>query len=234
MKAIFEREIAEYFNTLVGYVFIASFMFFSGLLFTVNNIWTLSSDFNVTLYNCIYVFMLTSPILTMKLLAEERKTKRDQLLFTVDVSLSSIVLGKFLAAVCVFLITICCTAVYPIILFILGSVSFAMILNGYLGFILIGMVFISIGVFMSSMVENQLSAAVGTYAILFLLLCLDLFTMLINNSLVIEVLQWFSIFERFDPYQFGTFSLASGVYYLSITFIFLSISVVTMRYRRLG
>ena len=232
MIAVFGREWIEYFKTLLGYVFIAAFMFLAGVFFVVNNIHPLDADFNTTLNDCIYVFMLTSPLLTMRLLSEEKKTKRDQLLLTSSISLPSIVIGKFFSAVSVFAITCIITFVNPIILFFLGSPTFSLILNGYLGFFLIGVAFISVGVFVSALTENQLSAAVGTYGCLLLFLTLDLLISQIRIPWIATVLQWFSLFRRFKPFQYGSFSVSSTVYYIIFIIVFIVLTILVMEKRR--
>lgn len=233
MRATFMREFQEYFNTMLGYVFVSAFLFLAGVFFSVNNINALSAEFNTTLNDCIYVFLLTSPLLTMKLLSEEKKTKRDQLLLTAKTSLTSIIAGKFLAALSVFFVTLCCTLIYPVILFIYGSISVPLIVNGYVGFFLLGMAFISVGMFASSITESQLTSAICTYGILLLFLCMDLIVSKVHVGALASFLQWFSLFERFKTYQYGTFSIASVIYYVSFSFVFQSLSIAVMRYRRL-
>lgn len=232
MRATFEREFQEYFNTMLGYVFVSAFLFLAGVFFSVNNINELSAEFNTTLNDCIYVFLLTSPLLTMKLLSEEKKTKRDQLLMTTKTSLSFIIVGKFLAALSVFAVTLCFTLIYPIILLIYGTISVPLIVNGYIGFFFLGMAFIAVGMFASSITESQLTAAICTYGILLFLLCLDLIISKIHIEAVTSFLQWFSLFERFKPYQYGTFGIASVIYYISFSVVFLSLSIAVMKYRR--
>ena len=233
MKATFDREFQEYFRTMLGYVFVSAFLFLAGIFFSVNNINALDADFNTTLNDCIYVFMMTSPLLTMKLLSEEKKTKRDQLLLTSKTPLTSIIVGKFLAALAVFGVTLCCTLIYPVILFFYGSISIPLIVNGYIGFFFLGMAFIAVGVFASSITESQLTSAICTYGILLLFLCLDLIISRVHVGFIAAFLEWFSLFGRFETYQYGTFSTASIVYYLSFSFVFLSLSVAVMKYRRL-
>ncbi|MGE5494799.1 MAG: hypothetical protein ACM3S4_05815 [Burkholderiales bacterium] len=232
MSAVFHRELKDYFNTMLGYVFIGSFLFLSGILFTVNNILALNAEFNTTLNDCIYVFMLVVPLLTMRLIAEEKKTKRDQLLLTSSLTLPAIILGKYLAAVCVFAITLCFTLVYPIILLMLGNPPVLMIINGYLGFFLIGAAFIAVGVLISTLTENQLSAAVATYGILLLFLTLDFLIAQVRSPFINTVLQWFSLFRRFEPYQFGTFSISSTIYYIAFSAVFVSLSTMMLERRR--
>lgn len=233
MRVTFVREFQEYFNTMLGYVFVSAFLFLAGVFFSVNNINALSAEFNITLNDCIYVFMLTSPLLTMKLLSEEKKSKRDQLLMTAKTPLSSIIAGKFLAALSVFAVTLCCTLIYPVILRMYGSISIPLIFNGYIGFFLLGTAFISVGMFASSITESQLTSAICTYGILLLFLCMDLLISKVHIGAAASFLQWFSLFERFKSYQYGTFGAASVVYYLSFSFVFLSLSIVVMKYRRL-
>ncbi len=232
MSAVFQRELMDYFRTPLGYVFVGAFLFLSGIMFTVDNILKLNAEFNTTLNDCIYVFMLTAPLLTMRLISEEKKTRRDQLLLTSGLSLFSIVFGKYLAALCVFAAALLFTGVYPVILFALGSPALLLILNGYLGFFLIGAAFIAVGVFVSTLTENQLSAAVGTYGILLLFLTLDLLIAQVRISWLSAVLQWFSIFRRFSPYQYGSFSVSSAVYYLLFICVFLFLSIMVMERRR--
>jgi ABC-2 type transport system permease protein len=232
MIAVWSRECLEYFKTMLGYVFIATFLFLSGIFFVVGNIMPLDSDFNTTLNSCIYVFMMTSPLLTMRLLSEERKTKRDQLLLTSSLSTVSIVLGKFLSALCVFAVACALTFVYPAILIIFGTPSLPLILNGYVGFFLIGASFTAVGIFASALTENQLAAAGGTYGFLLLFLTLDHMIGRVKIGRLADVLQWFSLFRRFAPYQFGSFSLSSTVYYLLFSALFVAFGVVAMEYRR--
>lgn len=234
MRATFVREFEEYFNTMLGYVFVSAFLFLAGVFFSVNNINALDAQFNTTLNDCIYVFLITSPLLTMKLLSEEKKTKRDQLLMTVYTPLSSIMIGKFLAALAVFAVTLGCTLVYPVILCIYGSVSAPLIVNGYIGFFFLGMSFIAVGMFASSITESQLTSAICTYGILLLFLCMDLVISRIHIGAVASFLRWFSVFERFKQYQYGTFGIASMIYYLLFSLVFLCLSIAVMGYRRRG
>jgi ABC-2 type transport system permease protein len=216
---------------MLGYVFIAAFLFLAGIFFAVGNILPLDADFNTTLSNCVYVFMTTSPLLTMRLLSEEKKTKRDQLLLTSGLSYTSIVFGKFLAAMCVFAAACALTFVYPIILLALGSPALLPILNGYFGFLLIGASFISVGVFVSALTESQLAAAVGTYGFLLLFLTLDLLISRVRVGWIAVALRWFSLFRRFSPYQFGSLSVSSIVYYIVFSALFLSFSALALEKR---
>ncbi|MDR3354202.1 MAG: ABC transporter permease [Synergistaceae bacterium] len=231
MTAVFRRECLEYFKTMLGYVFIAAFLFLAGAAFAAGNILPLDAEFNATLNNCVYVFMITSPLLTMRLLSEEKKTKRDQLLLTSGLSIAEIVLGKFFSALFVFAVTCALTSVYPIVLFVFGAPDLPLILNGYLGFFLLGSAFISVGMFVSALTENQLTAAIGAYGFLLLFLTLDLLIAKVKVGPISTMLHWFSLFRRFAPYRFGSFSVSSTIYYLVFSAAFLAFSILAMEKR---
>lgn len=233
MKATFVREFQEYFRTMLGYVFVGAFLFLTSVFFAVNNISAQNADFNTTLNDCIYVFILTAPLLTMKLLADEKRTRRIQLLMTTRTPMSSVIVGKYLAALAVFAVALCCTVIYPITLSIYGTVSPLLILNGYLGFFLLGAAFLAVGIFASAITESQLTAAICTYGFLIAFLCLDMIISRIHVGFITRVLEWFSLFQRFQTFQYGTLSIASVVYYLAFSFVFVFLSISVMAFRRL-
>ena len=170
MKAIYKREIKMYFNSMIGYVFIAFFVLITAIYFSIQNILVLSPDFQNILSNVIMMFLILGPMLTMRLLSEEKNKKTDQLLLTAPVSIPSIVLGKYFAAVTVFLISLLITGIFPIILAFFGTVAVAQIIGTYIGFFLLGSAFIAVGLWVSSITDNQIVSAVATFAAIFLLL----------------------------------------------------------------
>ena len=173
MLAIMKKEFFTYFKSMTGYIFMASLLFFVGLFFVLNNLMSMSPQYNGVLSNITFVFMLIVPILTMRLLAEEAKQKTDQLLLTSPISLIEIVLGKYLGAVSVLLITLLITFIYPIILSTMGPVTWGEVIGGYIGFFLFGCALISVGLFISSLTDNQVVAAVVTFTSLLLLWFID-------------------------------------------------------------
>ena len=170
MKAIYKREIKMYFNSMIGYVFIAFFVLITAIYFSIQNIVVLSPDFQNILSNVIMMFLILGPMLTMRLLSEEKNKKTDQLLLTAPVSIPSIVLGKYFAAVTVFLISLLITGIFPVILAFFGTVAVAQIIGTYIGFFLLGSAFIAVGLWVSSITDNQIVSAVATFAAIFLLL----------------------------------------------------------------
>lgn len=170
MKAIYKREIKMYFNSMIGYVFIAFFVLITAIYFSIQNILVLSPDFQNILSNVIMMFLILGPMLTMRLLSEEKNKKTDQLLLTAPVSIPTIVLGKYFAAVTVFLISLLITGIFPVILAFFGTVAVAQIIGTYIGFFLLGSAFIAVGLWVSSITDNQIVSAVATFAAIFLLL----------------------------------------------------------------
>lgn len=231
MWAVYRREVKSYFLSPLGYVIVGFFLFVSGFFFTINNIFTMHSSFSVVLGNTSFLFMMLVPILTMRLFSEEKKTKTDQMLITSPLSLTAIVVGKYLAAVSVFLVMLGFSFVYPVILLILGQPSIGEIVTGYIGFFLMGCTFISIGLFISSLAENRFAAAAFTFGILLLLWAIDWVVPNINSTAVAAALEWISVFKRLTGFMMGVLSPASIVYYLSFSslFVFLTIRVIEKR-----
>lgn len=173
MKAIYKREIKMYFSSMIGYVFIAFFVLITAVYFSLQNILSLSPDFQYVFSSVIMMFLILAPMLTMRLLSEEKKQRTDQMLLTSPISIPAIVLGKYLAAVTVFLISLVITGIFPVILSFFGTVAVAQILGSYIGFFLLGSAFIAVGLWISSITDNQIVSAVATFVAVFLLLMVE-------------------------------------------------------------
>lgn len=169
MKAIYKRELSSYFNTMIGYVFIAFLVAFTGIYFMAYNLSYGYPYFSYVLTGTLFVFLIAIPVLTMRSFAEDRKNKTDQLLLTAPVSLTKVVLGKYLAMVTILLIPCVIYLAFPLIIKAQGT---AYIRSDYLSillFFLLGCVYISIGIFISSLTESTIIAAIGTMGILVIL-----------------------------------------------------------------
>lgn len=173
MAAIFKREMKMYFSSMIGYVFTAFFVLVTAIYFSLQNILSLSPQFENVFNSVIMMFLILAPILTMRLLSEETKQKTDQLLLTSPVSVVGVVLGKFFAAVTVFIIALVITMLFPLILSFYGSIAVAQIIGSYIGFFLLGSSFIAVGLWISSITDNQIVSAVATFAAVFLLLMVE-------------------------------------------------------------
>jgi len=173
MLAVYKKELKSYFTSMTGYVFIAFFLVIVGIYYVVYNMIQMYANFEYVLSSVSFIFILLVPILTMRLMAEERKQKTDQLLFTSPVSVGKIVAGKFLAVFTVFLIVMGIISVYPLILLQFGSLSLKVAYGSILGFTLLGAAYISIGLFISALTESQLVAAVVSFVVILITALMD-------------------------------------------------------------
>jgi len=152
----------------LGYILIGFFLLISGLYFAMLNLLSGSAHYIEVLANITFVFLIVVPLLTMRLMTEDIRLKTDQLLLTSPLSITGLVLGKYAAAVGVFGVTILITCLYPVILNGYAVLAVGEIIGGYIGFFLLGAAFIAIGLFISSMTENQIVAAIATFGALLL------------------------------------------------------------------
>ena len=231
MAAIWRRELQAYFKTSIGYVFMGFFLLISGLLFFLINLGSGSTNITNFLNNYPMVLMLLVPVLTMRLFSEERKNKSEQMLLTSPLSLTSIVVGKFLAALTVYCATLAVTLLYQIIIGIYGRIYWGEVITGYLGCFMMGGCYIAIGVLISSMTENQVVSALATLGIGFLIWVIDMVLTVIPVRWVVEVLSWLSLISRFEVFLMSQLSVAGILYYLSFAavFLFLTVRVVDAR-----
>lgn len=167
MTAIYKRELKSYLASMVGYLFIFFVLVLTGIYFSAYQLSAAYPKFETTLSAVTFVFLIGVPILTMRVLAEERKQKTDQLLLTAPVSVGNIVTGKYLALVTVYAIPILVLCTYPLIMSKFGTVDFGTAYTAILGFFLLGCANIAIGLFMSALTESQVIAAVLTFVLLF-------------------------------------------------------------------
>ena len=167
MTAIYKRELKSYLTSMVGYLFMFFVLLIAGIYFSAYQLSAAYPKFEYTLNAMTFVFLIAVPILTMRVLAEERKQKTDQLLLTSPVSVSGIVMGKYLALVTIYAIPIAVLATYPLIMSKFGTVAFGSAYTALLGFFLLGSANIAIGVFFSAITESQVIAAVLTFVFLF-------------------------------------------------------------------
>lgn len=167
MLAVYKKELRSYLTSMVGYVFIAFILLIMGIYFTAYNLQYASPDFGATLSSVTFLFLIITPVLTMRILAEEKKNRTDQLLLTVPVPVWKVVLGKYLSMVTIYAIPIIISAFYPMIMGKYGVISYPMAYVAVIGFFFLGCAQIAVGLFLSSVTESQVIAAVLTFGILF-------------------------------------------------------------------
>ena len=241
MIAIYKKEMRTYITTPLGYVFLAVALFVSAFAFALTTYYSSDPTSNTTSYFTIMIFLMAIflPILTMRSFSEERRTKTDQLLFTSPLSIFSLVLGKFLASLSMFLIYVVASLINLIPLYanVAASASQpngALIVGNLMALILVGACFIAIGIFASTLTENSAVAMVITIGILIGLLFIYFINLLINVPVLETIFEWLSIYGRFSSFTYGVFDIASLIYYLSLTGLFLFLSERVFQVRRLG
>ncbi len=168
MKAIYKREFRSYFHSMIGYAFIAFLLAFTGVYFMVYNLNYGYPYFSYVLSSITFLLLIAIPVLTMRSFAEEKKNKTDQMLLTYPVSLTEVVLGKYFAMVSIFAIPCLLYLLFPLLIKAQGTAYIWVDYLAILVFFLLGSVYISIGMFISSLTESQILAAIGTFGILLL------------------------------------------------------------------
>lgn len=159
MRAVFRHELSSYFTGVTGYVFSAFLLLFTGIYTMVYNLQSASVHFEYVLGSMSFVFLIIVPILTMRVLAEERRQKTDQLLYSLPLTMTQVVLGKFAAMLVVFAAPMAVICLYPVVLSAYGNVYLPAAYGAIVGFFFLGMALLAIGMYISSVTESQAVAA---------------------------------------------------------------------------
>ena len=233
MFAIYTRELKSYFLTPIGYIFCGMFLVVSGLVFSYCTLTAENPTSSVGEYfiYLMFIFAILLPLLTMKLLSDDRRTRTDQILLTSPVSIPGIVLGKYLAALTVFAATFVVNSFNFVLLFNYGSPNATSILMNILGIFLLGAAFIAIGTFLSSLTENQLIAAVSAMGVNMAMLLISLLAENIESTFWRTILKAFSVLDRFIPFTNQMLDISAIVYYISLAAVgvFLTTRVIEKR-----
>lgn len=234
MFAIYKRELKSYFRSFIGLLFIAVTLFFIGLYFFVNNMLNGYPYFSYSVSSVMILFFIAIPVLTMRILAEERKNKTDQLILTAPVSVGGIVMGKFLALLTIYAIPTAVICIYPLVMSRFGTVPMANSYVAILGFFLYGMLAIAIGVMVSSLTESQVISSVLTFIILFLMYMMTAICGLISSTgnLLTKLLSCLDTSTPYANMLNGTLDLKSVVYFVSMTVLALFLTVQFIQKRR--
>lgn len=234
MKAIFKREFLSYIHSVVGFLFMAVTVFFFGLYAAVYNLSSGYPYVSYTLSTILFLFLLSIPILSMRILADERKQKTDQLILTAPISVGKIVVGKYFAMAAVFLIPVSGICVFPLFLQTFGTVPLAESYAAILAFTLYGLTCMAVGIFVSSLTESQVIAAVLSFAILFLTYMMQGIESLISQSgnFVTKTLSAFDFQTRFSSMVNGILDLTSIVYFVSVIVLLLFLTTQSIQKRR--
>ena len=234
MLAIYKKELRSYFHSFVGPLFIGVTLFLFGIYFTAYDLFMGYPYIGYALSAVIFLFFFSVPILSMRILAEERKQKTDQFLLTAPVRVWDIVLGKFYALATLLLIPVAIISIYPLVLSAFGEISFAETYLALGAFFLYGLACIAIGEFVSSITESQMIAAIVSFGFLFVGYVMNAICNMISSTgnWLTKILSVFDMSGRFDELMDGSLSLSSCVYFLSIILLFLVFTEQSIQKRR--
>lgn len=214
MRAIYKRELDSYFHSMIGYVFIAFFLAFTGVYFMAYNLNYGYPIFSYVLSSLVFILLIAIPVLTMKSFSEDRKSRTDQLLLTAPVSLGKVVMGKYLAMVTVIAIPNVIFCIFPLIIKSQGTAYLTVDYISIVVFFLLGCVYAAIGMFLSSLTESQIIAFISTFGILLVLYLWDGILSMLPSSAVsglVGVLIALTIVAFYVWHMTGNIVLSGGI-----------------------
>lgn len=286
MFAIIKKELKQYFFSMIGFVFLAFFLALIGLYTWAGNLSQGIGNFEMTLGSLTFIYVILIPILTMRIVAEDNKQRTDQLLYTAPVSLTKVILGKYLAVMALFTIGMLVISTYPLLISMYGqNVRLSLAYSSIIGYYLLGAANIAIGVFISSLTESQVIAAVVSFivlllstmltsiasmvpsdslsqviimAILWMVVCVAAYNMMKNvtvtavlallgeaaiwgiyifkaalyENLLTKIAEVFTLANRYSDFELGILKYDAIIYYISVAFIFLFLTVQMIKKKR--
>lgn len=233
MGAIYKREMKAFFTSPIAYIYLAIFYAISAFYYVGSNIMGATTDMSYAFLGIFMIIMLFIPLLTMRLMSDEKKQKTDQGLLTAPVNLAEIVMGKFFAAATVFIIGMAIYVPYVLVLYNLaGNLPWATIIGNFVGLLLVGTAFISIGLFVSSLTEIQIVAAILSLLINFFLYMIDVFASRVTFAPLKQVMVAVGFYNRYTEFTQGILNITSVVFFISVIFIFNFLTVRVLERRR--
>ncbi len=234
MSAIFKREFKTYFTSPIGYVVLALLCGLSSMFFSSNTLQNQSADLSPVFASVMSVtVMIILPILTMRLMSDDKRQKTDQALLTAPVSLTGIVLGKFFAAVLLFAIGISINLVFAVIIATQITPDWLLVFGNYIGLLLLGAMIIAVGLLISCLTESQFVAALGTFLTSFALLMIDdIGAMITSSEWVADIAGFFSIYQRYIPFTSGLMQYDDIIFFVSNTALLLFLTVRVLDRKR--
>jgi ABC-2 type transport system permease protein len=229
-----QREFSAYFRSPLGYVFISALYFFTGYYFFTYNIYGNTTETSGLFSMLFSVALFLIPVLTMRLLSEERRARTDQTLLTSPVSRLGIVAAKYLAALCVYALAISGTLLTALALEYYSEPDWPVVFGNLAGLLLLGAALIAVCLFISSLTENQVVAAVGGFGASLFLVLLDAFYYVVSNPALKLVFAYVSFNGRYKGFTVGVASLSDILFFLSVAVFFLFLTVGVLERRRFG
>ena len=232
MAAILKRELNAYFSSAIGYIFLAVFYAFAGFYFFLSNVLSNTTDMRSFFSSMFSVIMFLIPILTMRLMSEDKKLRTDQALLTAPVGLYSIVLGKYLSAVIMYLVAMAITVVYAVVLAAFAPIDLSLFVGNLLGAVFLGLALIAIGVFISSLTESQVIAAVASFAVMMGLMLIDTLSSVMPTQFLQDLVYGLSVYTRYANFTLGLLNIADVIFFLSVSGLFIFFTVRVLEKKR--
>jgi ABC-2 type transport system permease protein len=231
MRAALKREFNAYFYTPLGYVFIGAYWLFTGFFFFNYNLYGNSSDLRLLFGILFTVTLFLVPILTMRLLSEDQKMKTDMIYRMSPVSGAAVITGKYLAALCVYLLAMSGVLAASLVVEVFSHADWPVIIGHFTGLFLLGSALIAAGLFISALTENQIIAAVGGYCAGFLLMLLDGIAMILPENSLAGALKVLSFRTRYEYFTLGILGIDHIVFFLSLSAFFVFLTIVRFEKR---
>jgi ABC-2 type transport system permease protein len=240
--AIVRRELIAYFSSPLAYIVLTAFLLMQGYIFSIivsflNNPMTqamtpLRLFFGGTVFFWLFL-LFTVPVITMRLLAEERRSGTIEVLLTSPVTEGQVIAGKFLAALLFYVVLWLPTLIYVVLLKQHSSIDLRPVLAGYLGVLLVGFLFLAVGTFTSTLTNNQLIAAIIAFAVLIALFSIGLVEqLLVSSSVIRDALGYMNLWTHMDDYAKGIIDTRHVVYELSVGLLFLFLAAKSLEVKK--
>jgi ABC-2 type transport system permease protein len=226
-----KKELRSFFDSPIAYIVITIFLLITGWFF-FSDLFLINQASMRNLFGIVpFIFMFFVPAVTMRLISEEKRSGTIEVLLTLPVRDHQIILGKFLAGLILIFVAVVLTFVYTFTLSGLGDLDFGSVVAGYIGLIFLGATYLSIGMFTSSLTQNQIVAFITSFVIIFALFMLDKVLMFMPGFLV-SFLEYLSVDYHFSNIARGVIDSRDVIYYLSIIFLFLFLAVRALESRK--
>lgn len=232
MTAVFKREVRAYFQSPLGYVFIAVMYFFTAYYFFTYNLYSNTTDMSMLFDQLFSVVLFLVPILTMRLMSEDKRSRTEQLLLTAPVSRIGIVLGKYLSAFCVYLVAISASLLMAVVLSFYGEPDWPVIIGNIIGLVLLGASLIAVCMFLSSITESQVIAAVSGFAVSLLLVLMDAMVHVVSGRVVQKIFSYMSFNGRYNGFTIGIIDFSNVLFFVSIGALFILLTAAVLEKRR--
>ncbi|MBQ8945487.1 MAG: Gldg family protein [Lachnospiraceae bacterium] len=234
MLAIFKREFRACFTGIIGWLFMAAILAMFGLYFYVYNLLSGYPYLSYVFGSMAFIMLIAVPILTMRIMSEDRHSRTDQLILTAPVPVWKIVAGKYLALAALYTIDMAIISITPLVLSLYGTVPMGENYTAILGFWLYGLACIAIGLFISGTTESQIISAVVCFVVLFIGYMMPNFCTLISEggNIVTKILSAYDLYSRLGPFNAGTLDVGCVVYFITLILFFLFLAVQLIQRRR--